>query len=86
MDFDKIVVSVFFLSVGFWTNFPDLIAPVRQKLSFIMKNSRGGREEAYFMVCKKFTELAALAVIDKDLRGIYSSIDASSSIAHTNVF
>lgn len=68
MGFDKIVVSVFFLSVAFWTNFPDLIATVRQKLSFIMKNSRGGKEEAYFIVRKKFTELAVLAIIDKDLK------------------
>lgn len=81
MGFDKIVVSV-----AFWTNFPDLIATVRQKLSFIMKNSRGGKEEAYFIMCKKFTELAVLAVIDKDLRGIYSNIDVSSSIAHASVF
>lgn len=86
MDFYKMVVSVFFLSVAFWTNLPDLIAPVSQKLSFIMKNSRGEREEVYFMVCKKLTELAGLAVIDKDVRGIYNHIDISSSIAHTCVF
>lgn len=58
---------------------------VKQKLSFIIKNARGGREEVYFMVLKKFTELTGLAVIDKDLRGIYSCIDVSSSIAHTCV-
>lgn len=88
MDLDKIFVSVFgfFLSVAFWTNLLDLIVSVKQKLSFIIKNARGGREEVYFMVWKKFTPLTELAVIDKDLRGIYSRIDVSSSIAHTCVF
>lgn len=55
---------------------------VKQKLSFIIKNARGGREEVYFVVWKKCTLLTQLAVIDKDLRGIYSRIDVSSSIAH----
>jgi len=52
-------------------------------LSLTIKNGRGGGEEVYFVVWKKFTELTGLAVINKDLRGIYSHRDVSSSIAHT---
>lgn len=55
MDLDKIGVSVFFffLRVAFWTNRPDLIVSVKHKLSFIIKNASGGREEVYFIVWKK---------------------------------
>lgn len=75
----------FFLRQAFWNNLPDLIVSVTEKLSFIIKNARGGREEVYFMVWKKMTELTELAVTDKDLRGIYSRADVSSSITHTRV-
>lgn len=44
-------------------------------------------EKRFILWCgKRFTKLTGLAVIDKELRGIYRCTDISSSIAHTSVF
>lgn len=74
----KIVVRVFFFfRAVFWTNLLDLIVPVKQKLSFVNKSTRGGSEEDFLMVWEIFTVLTGLAIIAEDLRGIYDCMVVS---------